>query len=217
MTLELVIGNKNYSSWSFRPWLAMTVAGIPFAETLVRLGAPFDGQNRDLLEHSPSGKVPVLKSSDGLVIWESLAILEYLAEKFPDAGLWPSTAEARADARAISAEMHGGFGALRDECPMNMRRPVKSLDISEAARNNVNRIVSLWKTALAASGGPYLFGAFSNADAMYAPVVNRLHVYDLTVDADARSYMETMMALPAWLEWEREGRAEPWTIPEDEA
>lgn len=219
MAYELVIGNKNYSSWSFRPWLAMTVAEIPFAERLVRLNhnaVPNGPSNRDLLDHSPAGKVPVLKA-DGLIVWDSLAILEFLAEEHPEKQLWPEKAEVRARARSVSAEMHSGFAALRRECPMNMRREVRAIDVSPAASGDVGRISDIWREALDASGGPFLFGAFTIADAMYAPVVNRLRIYDLADDPAVRGYMDTMEALPAWQAWAEAGRAEPWIIEPDEA
>lgn len=219
MAYELVIGNKNYSSWSFRPWLAMTVAEIPFAERLVRLHhneVPDGPSNRELLDHSPAGKVPVLKA-DGLIVWDSLAILEFLAEAHAEKLLWPEDSAARARARSVAAEMHSGFGALRSACPMNMRRPVRRIEADPSIGRDVARIVDIWKEALDASGGPFLFGAFTNADAMYAPVVNRFHVYDLTDDPTATSYMATLQALPAWQAWSEAGRAEPWTIEADEA
>ena len=217
MAYELVIGNKNYSSWSFRPWLAMTMAGIRFTETKVQLysGPTDSGRDPAILTHSPAGKVPILKTG-GLIVWDSLAILEFLAEAHPDARLWPSERDARARARSISAEMHAGFAALRHECPMNMRRPVRALDLSDAARRDIARVVEIWTETLKASGGPFLFGAFSNADAMYAPVVNRFHVYAATDDTTARGYMDHMMGLPAWQDWEAEGRAETWVIEEEE-
>jgi glutathione S-transferase len=211
---HLIIGNKNYSSWSFRPWIAMAEGGIAFDETLV----PFndDAGNPEFLKYSPAGRVPVLKHGD-LTLWESLAILEYLAETFPDAQLWPQDAGKRAMARVVANEMHAGFGALRARCPMNMRRPVAGIGDNPAVAKDVGRIVELWRDALAASGGPFLFGAFSNADAMYAPVVNRLHVYDLTDDSTARGYMDQMMSLKTWKDWEEAGRNEPWVVPADEA
>ena len=183
-------------------------------ETLV----PFDepNHNRHFFEFSPVGRVPVLKHGD-LVLWESLAILEYLAETFPDARLWPADVAERARARVISNEMHAGFGALRANCPMNMRRPIAKLPENEAIDKDVRRINAIWTEALDASGGPFLFGEFSNADAMYAPVVNRLNVYDLTDDETSRAYMATMMGLASWQEWEQAGRDEPWIVEEDEA
>lgn len=211
---ELIIGNKNYSSWSFRPWLAMKVKEVPFKETL----SPFDEDNDSIhfLEFSPTKKVPVLKDGD-TVIWESLAILEYLADLFPERGFWPSDRKARGLARSISNEMHAGFAALRIECSMNMRREVRAIEVSDAVRKDVARIEAIWEDCLAASGGPFLFGEFSNADAMYAPVVNRLHRYELSQTPAVLAYSEAMTALPAWQTWEAAGKAEPWIVEADEA
>ena len=198
---HLVVGNKNYSSWSFRPWLAMKATGIDFTEEVVPLSTP-DTKAR-ITEHSRAGRVPVLKH-DGIVVWESLAIIEYLAERFPAARLWPADPQARALARSIAHEMHAGFQALRSSCPMNMRRPRRRLDISAAASEDVRRIDEMWQDCRATYGdaGPFLFGAFSAADAMYAPVVNRFDVYDLPVSRPARAYMEAVRALPAYRQWE---------------
>ncbi len=213
MSLHLVIGNKNYSSWSFRPWLAMKVAGIAFEETVISLEAK-DFKAR-VLAVSGAGRVPVL--IDGVThIWESLAILEYLAEKFPAAGLWPRDAAARADARAISSEMHAGFQSLRRHLPMNVWRPVKSRALDDGAKADVTRIDTIWSDCRAHSGGPFLFGAFGAADAMYAPVVWRFHTYAVEVSASARAYMDAMMALPAWREWRDAARRETWVLPHDE-
>ncbi len=215
MTLRLIIGNKNYSSWSFRPWLAMKVAGIKFNEELISLDAPeFKAR---LSATGGSGKVPVL--IDGPVrVWESLAILEYLAERFSDARFWPADAAARGEARAIAAEMHAGFGALRRELPMNMRRPVKARALSDQAQGDVRRIEAIWTDCRrgAASAGPFLFGAFGAADAMYAPVVSRFHTYNVGMGAVAQAYMRDMMALSAWREWQTAAVQETWILPEDE-
>jgi glutathione S-transferase len=215
MTLHLVIGNKNYSSWSFRPWLAMKVAGIAFQETVISLEAK-DFKER-VLALSGTGKVPVLIDGDTQV-WESLAILEYLAEKFPAAGLWPVEAKARAHARTISSEMHAGFVPLRSQLPMNTWRPVKRHPLDDAASANVARIDAMWTDCRVrfGGGGPFLFGAFGAADAMYAPVVWRFHTYAVEVGALARTYMQAVMALPAWDEWRRAARQEPWVLPHDE-
>ncbi|AZN70657.1 glutathione S-transferase family protein [Georhizobium profundi] len=209
--LTLFIANKTYSSWSFRPWLAMRMAGIEFDEELV----PFSdgGSNPAFLAFSPTGKVPVLRDGD-LVIWETLAILEYLAETHP--ALWPADMSARARARAISSEMHAGFQALRSECPMNMRRPRRAIPVSAAAQADVARITEIWTSALAQSGGPFLYGEFSAADAMFAPVVNRFDVYALTEDAEILAYMERMKALPPYQEWADASRQEPWVVAEEE-
>ena len=215
MALTLVIGNKNYSSWSFRPWIAMKVAGIPFNEVVISLDAP-DFKSR-VSEISGSGKVPAL-NDDGIHVWESLAILEYLAEKYPAAGLWPAPPAARAHARAIAAEMHAGFIPLRRACPMNMWRPVKKLDLGEDALANVRRIEAIWLECRErfGAGGPFLFGSFGAADAMYAPVVSRFHTYAVEVAPLARDYMAAVMALPAWSEWREAALREPWVLPADE-
>ena len=215
MTLHLTIGNKNYSSWSFRPWLALKVAGIPFEETVIPLYVP--GTKEQLLARSPAGKVPILQ--DGAVtVWESLAILEYAAEKYPEAGLWPRDPAARAHARAIATEMHAGFAPLRSQCPMNTRRPVKKLEPSVETAANVARIDAMWSDCRArfSGGGPFLFGPFSAADAMYAPVVSRLHTYDIGVGAASTAYMQAMMALPAWQEWCAAALKEEWVLQQSE-
>jgi glutathione S-transferase len=215
VTLKLIIGNKNYSSWSFRPWIAMKVAAIPFEEELISLDAP-DFKPR-LNAVSGTGKVPTL--IDGSIrVWESLAILEYLAEKFPDKTLWPSDAAARAHARAISSEMHAGFQALRKACPMNMWRPVMKRDIAADVKANVARIDAMWSDCRKeyGQGGAFLFGGFGAADAMYAPVVARFHTYGIGVSAAARAYMEAVMALPAWAEWKAAAVKEPWVLAADE-
>ena len=215
MALTLVIGNKNYSSWSFRPWIAMKVAGIAFDEEVIPLDTPeFKAR---LSKIAGTGKVPALV--DGAVqVWESLAILEYLAEKFPAANLWPPDPAARAHARAIAAEMHAGFLPLRRACPMNMRRPVRPRELSEEATANARRIDAMWTDCRArfGTGGPFLFGAFGAADAMYAPVVARFHTYAVEVGAASRAYMAAVMALPAWAEWTAAAREEPWVRPSDE-
>jgi glutathione S-transferase len=213
--LRLIVGNKNYSSWSMRPWIAMKVAGIAFTEEVISLNAP-DFKER-VSEISGAGKVPAL-DDNGVHVWDSLAILEYLAERFPDARLWPSDPAARAHARAISSEMHSGFVPLRRACPMNMWRPVKKRDLAEDAMANVRRIGSMWQQCREGygAGGPFLFGAFGAADAMYAPVVSRFHTYDVAVNTSARVYMDAVMALPAWAEWYAAALKEPWVLPEDE-
>jgi len=215
LALTLVIGNKNYSSWSLRPWIAMKVAGIAFDEVVISLDAP-DFKSR-VSKISGTGKVPAL-DDDGIHVWESLAILEYLAERFPAARLWPADPAARAHARAISSEMHAGFLPLRRACPMNMWRPVKKRELSAEVMVNVRRIEAMWTDCRARFGsdGPFLFGPFCAADAMYAPVVARFHTYDVAVDAPARAYTDAMRALPAWREWEAAARKEPWVLAEDE-
>ena len=215
MALTLFIGNKNYSSWSFRPWIAMRVLGIEFDEVVISLNAT-DFKPR-VSKISGTGKVPAL-DDNGIHVWESLAILEYIAERFPAARLWPAGPAARARARTISSEMHAGFLPLRRACPMNMRRPVKKRELNDEAIANVRRIQSMWAECRTryGVGGPFLFGPFCAADAMYAPVVSRLHTYDVEVDAPTRTYMNAVMALPAWREWTAAALKEPWVLPEDE-
>ena len=215
MALHLVIGNKTYSSWSFRPWLAMKVAGIAFEETLISLDAA-DFKKR-LLAISGAGKVPVLIDGE-THIWESLAILEYLAEKFPAAGLWPREPAARAHARAVAAEMHAGFQALRRQLPMNIQRPIIPREIDSEATADVGRIETIWGECRLryGKGGPFLYGTFGAADAMYAPVVSRFHTYAIEVRGTSRSYMNAFMALPAWDEWCEGARRESWVFPHDE-
>lgn len=213
--LKLIIGNKNYSSWSFRPWIAMKAAGIDFIEEVVSLDAP-DFKQR-VGQVSGSGKVPVLIDAN-IRVWESLAILEYVAEKFPDAELWPSEPAARAHARSIAAEMHAGFAPLRKHCPMNMRRPVKKMPLPSEVTADVARIDAMWTDCRArfGRGGPFLFGPFTAADAMYAPVVARFHTYAVDVSPAAQGYMAAVMALPAWGEWVAAARQEPWVLPRNE-
>ncbi len=212
--LILYLGNKNYSSWSFRPWIALEAASVPFTDTVI----PFDfaAGNPEIRKVSPTGRVPVLYHGD-VKVWESLAIIEYAAELFPDAGLWPKDRAARAEARAISMEMLSGFRALRGACPMNIRRKPGAIDLPEGVTADVARIETIWKGALARSGGPFLFGDFCAADAMYAPVVNRFEIYCLTQDETVLAYMERMKAHPAWQKWQAAALAEPWIVPEDEA
>jgi glutathione S-transferase len=215
MALKLIIGNKNYSSWSMRPWIAMKVSGIAFEETVISLDA------EDFKAHvapvSGTGKVPVLIDSD-VRVWESLAILEYLAEKFPNAGLWPADTTARAHARAVANEMHAEFLPLRRLLPMNMWRPVIKRELTPEAAANVARIEAIWNDCRArfGKGGPFLYGRFGAADAMYAPVVARLPTYEVAVGAGTRTYMDVVMALPAWREWHEAAVKEPWVLAADE-
>jgi len=213
MSLTLVIGNKNYSSWSFRPWIAMKVAGIPFEERVISLYEP--GSREEILRYSSAGKVPVLLDGEN-AIWETIAILEYLAERFPKAELWPREAYARAHARAVAAEMHAGFQALRKACPMNMWLPRKQRPQNEEVIENVRRIGAIWWDCLQRYGGPFLFGAFGAADAMYAPVVSRLHTYGILVAPKCHAYMDAVMALPAWHEWCDAALKETWIMRHNE-
>ncbi len=213
MSLTLVIGNKNYSSWSLRPWIAMKVANIPFKEVLIPLYE--SGSRERILEYSPAGKVPILIDGDQAV-WESIAILEHLAERFPKAGLWPSDAQARSHARSVAAEMHAGFQDLRRACTMNMWLPSKERPQSAEVTANVHRINSIWRDCLARYGGPFLFGQFGAADAMYAPVVARFHTYGILVSPKSHAYMDAVMALPAWREWYEAAMQEKWIMRHNE-
>jgi glutathione S-transferase len=215
MALLLLIGNKNYSSWSMRPWIAMRSVGIPFDEEVISLDA--EGFKARVRPVSGTGKVPAL-ADGGTHVWESLAILEYLAEKFPDKQLWPAEPAARAHARAIAAEMHAGFVPLRRHYPMNMRRPVRHRAPTPEVADNVSRIEAMWTDCRKrfGAGGPFLFGAFGAADAMYAPVVSRFHTYAVDLGSEARAYIQAVMALPAWSQWYAAARAEPWVLAEDE-
>jgi len=209
---RLVIGNKYTSSWSLRPWLALKQAGIPFTEIRINLRAPDKAEQ--ILAHSPAGKVPVLWAGD-LMIWDSLAILEFLAERHPDKNLWPTDPDARAIARAASAEMHSGFVPLRERCPMKFLATERQAEQTEAVDANIRRIVALWKECRQRFGadGPFLFGGFSIADAMYAPVASRFRTYvaDLCQfgdDGTAAAYIEALFALSAMEEWGEGARAE---------
>ena len=219
MALTLIIGNKNYSSWSLRPWIAMTAAGIAFDEVVIPLYEP--GSREAILRYSPAGKVPVLIDGDRHV-WESLAILEHLAERFPDARLWPKDASARSHARAIASEMHAGFQPLRKACPMNLWLPAKPRPQADDVMDNVRRIDALWSDCRARYGqnsdigGAFLFGGFGAADAMFAPVVSRLQTYGLPVSTTARAYMDAVMALPAWRKWYDAAMQEPWVMQHNE-
>jgi glutathione S-transferase len=212
MAPKLVIGNKNYSSWSMRPWVALRAANIAFEEVFIPLYTGTADKEK-ILSFSRSGKVPVLVDGD-VTVWDSLAIIEYAAERFPEARLWPEDRARRAHARSISAEMHSGFMALRNECGMNLHRPVKPIALSDDAQANIARVQQIWTECRQRYGmaGPFLFGAFSGADAMYAPVVHRFRTYAIEVAPEAKAYMETMMALPAFQEWTRAGLAETIVI-----
>lgn len=211
MTLTLIIANKTYSSWSMRPWILMRHFGIGFDEVVVPLAR--DETRAEISRYSPSGKCPCLRDGD-LVVWDSLAIIEYLAERFPEMPIWPRDRATRAQARSVSAEMHSGFLGLRGHLPMNMRRPVYKRELTPEAAADAERIEQAFAQARDAFGaaGPFLYGDFSAADAMFAPVVNRLHVYGVAVTRATRAYMDAMMALPAWQDWSREACAEEWTI-----
>jgi glutathione S-transferase len=203
----LVIGDKNLSSWSLRPWLAMKHRGIPFVEERIRLRQP--DTKAEILRHSPAGKVPALKTRFG-VVWDSIAILEYLAERHPEHRLWPEDAEARAAARSISAEMHAGFATLRNDMPMDLLGRLPAPANSRALEADIARVVALWKDTRArfGDGDPFLFGAFTIADAMYAPVATRFRTYGVDLarygdDGTAAAYAEAILARPAMAEWTR--------------
>lgn len=214
-TYTLYIGNKNYSTWSLRPWLAMQVAKIPFEEKMILL---FDDDwKANVAKVSPSARVPVLVDGD-LRIWETMAILEYLAERHPDKGFWPEDREARAMARSVANEMHAGFTALRNHMPMNIRKSHPGKGMGEGVAEDIARVCEIWNDCRArfGAGGPFLFGKFCNADAMFAPVVSRLTTHVVELDDVSAAYRDAVQALPEMIAWSDAGRAEPWIVPEDE-
>lgn len=213
--LTLIIGNKNYSSWSLRPWLLLRQAGIPFDEVRIPLYAP--GSTEALAAWSPSGKVPALHDGD-LRVWDSLAICEYLNERFPDKQLWPADAAARAVARSVSAEMHAGFSALREHMSMNIRARRPGQGRTPECLADVARILAIWTECRArfGGGGNFLFGRFCIADAMYAPVVLRFQTYGVALEGAARDYADAVRALPALREWVAAGVAETERIEQFE-
>ena len=220
--MHLVIGNKNYSSWSMRPWVLMRACGIAFTEEKLRFDfSPDSPFRRAVAAVSPAGKVPVLLLDEGFAVWDTLAIAETLADRFPQAGVWPAGANLRARARSVSAEMHSGFSALRNHCPMNIEASLHEVGAriwaeQVAVRADVARIEAIWADALAMSGGPFLFGAFGAADAFYAPVVMRLRSYGLPVGEATRAYMDRVVAHPAVAAWIADALAEQDFIAEDE-
>jgi len=209
--LTLVIGNKNYSSWSLRPWLAMKQFGLDFDEVRIALYTPESTEK--IQQYSPSGKVPVL-IHDTLTIWETLAICEYLAEQFPTLQWWPEDQTARAIARSVSAEMHSGFQNLRQNMPMNCRARLPGKGMSPEVQKDIDRITAIWQECRQrfGSGGNLLFGEFTIADAMFAPVVSRFLTYDVPLDPVSRAYAEAILALPTMQEWIKAGEAELETI-----
>jgi glutathione S-transferase len=220
--MRLVIGNKNYSSWSMRAGVLMHELGIAFEEHKLRLdfaeGSPFRAA---LARFTPAGRVPVLVLDDGLAVWDTLAITETLHERFPDRGVWPADAAARARARSLCAEMHAGFAALREHCPMNIEAALPDAGArvwaeQPGVRRDVQRLEQAWGDALAASGGPMLFGAFSAADAFFAPVCMRLVTYALPVSDTTRAYVERLTARPGVASWIADARAEKDFIADDE-
>ena len=211
--MQLLIGNKNYSSWSMRPWVLMRQLGLHFEEVKLRFDfsdhSPF---RRAVARFSPAGRVPVLVDDD-FSVWDSLAIAEYLHDKFPGHGVWPDDMRERARARCLAAEMHAGFGALRNHCPMNIEAHLPEVGAKlwaeePAVRNDALRIEVMWAEALAASGGPFLFGEFSAADAMFAPVCMRLRTYALPAPATTRGYIERISAAPGVAAWIADALAE---------
>jgi glutathione S-transferase len=220
--VKLYIGNKNYSSWSLRPWLAMRQLGLPFEEVKLRLsnveGTDF---KNTLTALGAPGRVPVLVEDDGFVVWDTLAIAERLHELFPDAGVWPREGRQRARARSLCAEMHSGFFALRNHCGMNIEAPLQEVGAKlwreqEELRRDVARIEQMWGEQLQASGGPFLFGVFTAVDAYFAPVCSRIRTYALPVNAAAAAYAERIFALPAMQAWVRDALAEHDFIQFDE-
>ena len=209
----LVIANKCYSSWSLRPWLLMKQLGIPFDEIVIPLDLP--DTKAKVLAHSPAGKVPILVDGD-VTVWESIAIMEYIGDAF--APVWPSDRGARAMARSVAAEMHAGFPALRSACPMNLGRKYAPKDRGEAVARDVARFSEIVRQARerVRAGGPFLFGAFSAADAMYAPLATRLDTYSIAIDATTRAYVDAILALPAFQEWRSAALKEEWIVDADE-
>lgn len=213
--MHLVVANKLYSSWSLRPWILMRALGIPFTDETIPMYQP-DSKTR-MLAKSPTGKCPVLIDGD-VTVWESTAIIEYLAEKFPQKAVWPRDPKARAHARSAANEMHAGFQPLRQKCPMNLRAKFAWKDRGPEVADSQKRVEALWREARtrfgAAAGGPFLYGAFSAADAMFAPVVSRLETYQLEVAPDTRVYMDAILAHPAFVAWRGNALAEPsaWNV-----
>ncbi len=213
--LTLVIGNKNYSSWSLRPWFFLKYFEIPFSE--VRVSLYSDGYKEQILKYSSAGKVPTLRDVD-LSVWDSLSILEYLSDKFPEKKGWPDDIKARAKARSICAEMHAGFFDLRSEMPMNCRKVFEDFTPSEKATKDITRIRKIWSDCLEeySSGGPWLFGRFSIVDCMYAPVVMRFTIYGISLSEQEAQYVKTVKNHPAMVEWINAGKEEPEIITDYE-
>ncbi|MGH1507196.1 glutathione S-transferase family protein [Ralstonia solanacearum] len=213
--MKLVIGNKNYSSWSLRPWLLARQAGIPFEEIRLRLGS--EGFAAEIHRYSPAGRVPVLVDGD-ITVWDSLAICETLAERFPRARLWPEDPKARAHARSICAEMHAGFANLRSQMPMNVTAMLPGLGWNVAVQRDVDRIAQIWTELRQkyAAEGPFLFGHFTVADAFYAPVVSRFATYGVRLPESAKIYADHILNLPAMQEWIEGARGERDFLADDE-
>ncbi|HEY6173201.1 MAG TPA: glutathione S-transferase family protein [Kofleriaceae bacterium] len=206
MSLTLYVGNKRYSSWSLRPYLALAHTGLAFETKTIMLDRP--ATKAEILVVNPAGRLPVLHH-DGVVIWDSIAICEYLNELAPEARLWPAEAARRAHARSVSAEMHSGFQALRNNMPMDVVADKAGQGHTPEALGDARRVFDIWREALALSGGPFLFGAFTIADAMFGPVTTRFTTYGVELDATCRAYVDAVAALPAMVAWRREAAAEP--------
>jgi len=209
--MKLVIGDKNYSSWSMRPWLVLKHFGIAFEEAMVWLNEP--ETKAQILVHSPSGKVPCLVADDGVTVWDSLAICETLAERYPQHAMWPRDAVARGHARSISAEMHSGFGNLRNNMWMNIRASFPGKNATPEALADIARIDAIWSECLETYGGPFLFGQFTIADAMYAPVVMRFNTWQPELSEAAATYARRVTAQPAVKAWIDDALQEPHRIP----
>ena len=225
--LKLVIGNKNYSSWSLRAWLLLTESGIPFEEIRLSLSTPEFA--RDIVRHNPARRVPVLIDSgvsarnaagtaapDGLAVWDTLAIAEYLAELFPEKRLWPDDPADRARARSICAEMHSGFPALRNAMPMNVAADLAGFGWSVGVQDDIDRLVAMWRELLDRHRGPMLFGRFTIADAFFAPVISRLTTYGVTLPDDIAAYRDAVLALKGMQAWTAAARAEGEFLADDE-
>jgi glutathione S-transferase len=206
MTLTLYVGNKRYSSWSLRPYVALAHTGLAFETRMIMLNR--DTTKAEITKVNPAGRLPVFQHDD-LVIWDSLAICEYLDELVPEAKLWPADRARRARARSISAEMHSGFVALRSNMSMDLCADKAGQGHVPEALADARRVCEIWRDALAASGGPFLFGAFSIADAMFAPVTTRFTTYGVELDTTCRTYVDTIAALPAMQTWRRDAATEP--------
>lgn len=210
----LIIGNKIYSSWSLRPWLLMRQLGVPFEEVVIPLDTPT--MKSDIAKYTPAGRIPVLIDGD-VTVWETIAIMEYVGDAF-DAPVWPADGKARAMARAITAEMHAGFAGIRNTCPMNLGKKFARKDRGEAVARDVARFSEIVRDARDrfGHGGPFLFGAFSAADAMYAPFVTRLDTYSIALNPQVQAYVDAVLSLPSFQEWRNAGLKETWIVPNDE-
>jgi len=211
--MKLLIGNRNYSTWSLRPWLVLRHFELGFEDEVLLLSGP--GWRENIAARSPTGKLPLLIDGD-LMVPETIAIIEYLAESFPAKAIWPRDRRDRALARAAAAEMHAGFMQLRSHAPMNLRASHPGKVDLDAVRKDLARVEALWGEHLGRSGGPYLFGEFSAADAMYAPLATRLRTYELPVSDMAGAYVEAIYALPAFQDWLGQALQEPWIVDDDE-